>query len=52
MRKWHGWTFTDTIFPFFLFIGGVSMALSLGRLAAAGADKPTPAAQAGRARRC
>jgi predicted acyltransferase len=39
--KWHGWTFTDTIFPFFLFIGGVSMALSLGRLADAGADKPT-----------
>ncbi|MFC5477409.1 acyltransferase family protein [Massilia suwonensis] len=38
--KWHGWTFTDTIFPFFLFIGGVSMALSLGRLAAEGADKP------------
>ncbi|MEN3278542.1 MAG: hypothetical protein V7631_4332 [Massilia sp.] len=38
--KWHGWTFTDTIFPFFLFIGGVSMALSLGRLAQAGADKP------------
>jgi predicted acyltransferase len=38
--KWHGWTFTDTIFPFFLFIGGVSMALSLGRLAASGADKP------------
>ena len=37
---WHGWTFTDTIFPFFLFIGGVSMALSLGRLAAAGADRP------------
>lgn len=38
--KWNGWTFTDTIFPFFLFIGGVSMALSLGRLAAEGADKP------------
>lgn len=38
--KWNGWTFTDTIFPFFLFIGGVSMALSLGRLAAAGVDKP------------
>jgi predicted acyltransferase len=37
---WNGWTFTDTIFPFFLFIGGLSMALSLGRLAAAGADKP------------
>jgi predicted acyltransferase len=38
--RWNGWTFTDCIFPFFLFIGGVSMALSLGRLAAAGADKP------------
>jgi predicted acyltransferase len=38
--SWNGWTFTDTIFPFFLFIGGVSMALSLGRLAEAGADKP------------
>jgi predicted acyltransferase len=38
--KWHGWTFTDWIFPFFLFIGGVAMALSLGRLADAGADKP------------
>jgi len=37
---WHGWTFTDLIFPFFLFIGGVSMALSLGRLADAGANKP------------
>jgi predicted acyltransferase len=38
---WNGWTFTDTIFPFFLFIAGVSMSLSLGRLAAAGADKPS-----------
>jgi predicted acyltransferase len=38
--QWNGWTFTDWIFPFFLFIGGVSMAFSLGRLAEAGADKP------------
>jgi len=38
--EWNGWTFTDWIFPFFLFIGGVSMALSLGRLAEAGAHKP------------
>lgn len=37
---WNGWTFTDWIFPFFLFIGGVSMAFSLGRLAEGGADKP------------
>lgn len=38
--EWAGWTFTDWIFPFFLFIGGVSMSLSLGRRASAGADKP------------
>lgn len=37
--KWNGWTFTDCIFPFFLFISGVAMALSLGKLSAAGADK-------------
>jgi predicted acyltransferase len=37
---WNGWTFTDLIFPFFLFIGGVSMAFSLGRLAAGGASRP------------
>ncbi|MGZ3184432.1 MAG: acyltransferase family protein [Telluria sp.] len=37
--KWNGWTFTDLIFPFFLFISGVSMALSLGRLAEEGAPK-------------
>jgi predicted acyltransferase len=28
--EWHGWTYTDTIFPFFLFLVGVSMALSFG----------------------
>jgi predicted acyltransferase len=27
--KWHGWTPTDVIFPFFLFIVGVSIALAL-----------------------
>ena len=37
--SWHGWTFTDCIFPFFLFIGGVAMTLSLGRLAENGAPK-------------
>jgi predicted acyltransferase len=37
--QWNGWTFTDWIFPFFLFIGGVSMTFSLGRQAEAGADK-------------
>jgi predicted acyltransferase len=28
--EWHGWTPTDLIFPFFLFIVGVSIALALG----------------------
>jgi predicted acyltransferase len=31
---WHGWTPTDLIFPFFLFIVGVSIAIALGRRAA------------------
>ncbi len=34
--EWHGWTYTDTIFPFFLFLVGVSMALSFARRRAAG----------------
>ncbi len=37
--KWNGWTFTDWVFPFFLFICGVSMTFSLGRRAEAGEDK-------------
>ena len=27
---WHGWTPTDMVFPFFLFVVGVSIALALG----------------------
>ena len=42
--EWDGWTYTDTIFPFFLFIAGVAMALSLGKRRAAGA---APGALAG-----
>ena len=37
--EWHGWTATDTIFPFFLFIVGVSMALSFARRVSQGADR-------------
>jgi len=37
--EWSGWTYTDTIFPFFLFVAGTAMALSLGRRAAEGADR-------------
>ncbi len=29
--SWHGWTFTDLIFPFFLFIVGVAMTFSFAR---------------------
>lgn len=31
---WHGWTPTDLVFPFFLFIVGVAIALALGDRAA------------------
>ena len=37
--KWNGWTFTDWIFPFFLFISGISMALSFRRLSEQGASR-------------
>src|ERR1019366_7116216 len=30
--EWNGWTSTDLIFPFFLFIAGVSMTLSFADL--------------------
>lgn len=33
---WHGWTPTDLVFPFFLFIVGVAIPLSLGRRVEAG----------------
>ncbi len=37
--QWHGWTFTDTIFPSFLWIVGVSLTLSTARRVEAGADR-------------
>ncbi|KQV50490.1 hypothetical protein ASC95_14050 [Pelomonas sp. Root1217] len=36
---WNGWTFTDWVFPFFIFISGMAMTLSLGRRSQAGANK-------------
>jgi len=36
---WHGWTFTDTIFPFFLWIVGVAIPLSTSRRLAAGQSR-------------
>jgi predicted acyltransferase len=37
---WHGWRPTDLVFPFFLFIVGVSISLALSRRAEAGARRP------------
>ncbi|MCB1037830.1 MAG: DUF1624 domain-containing protein, partial [Acidobacteria bacterium] len=37
--EWHGWTPTDLIFPFFLFIVGVAIVLALGRRVEQGADR-------------
>ena len=36
---WHGWTPTDLIFPFLLFIVGVSITLALGRRAEGGGSR-------------
>jgi predicted acyltransferase len=38
---WHGWTPTDLVFPFFLFIVGVSITLALNRRAEAGGPHRT-----------
>lgn len=35
---WHGWTPTDLVFPFFLFMVGITTELSLNRRAAGGAS--------------
>ncbi len=37
--EWHGWTPTDLVFPFFLFIVGVAITLSLGNRAESGGSK-------------
>lgn len=37
--EWHGWTPTDLVFPFFLFIVGVAIVLALTRRVDAGADR-------------
>jgi predicted acyltransferase len=36
---WNGWTFADTIFPCFLFIVGISLALSTASRVACGEDR-------------
>lgn len=37
--SWHGWTYTDTVFPFFLWIVGVAMTFSLAKRKEQGADR-------------
>jgi predicted acyltransferase len=36
---WHGWTFTDMVFPFFLWIVGVAMTLSFAKRVERGDDR-------------
>ncbi|HYZ84192.1 MAG TPA: heparan-alpha-glucosaminide N-acetyltransferase domain-containing protein, partial [Bryobacteraceae bacterium] len=36
---WHGWTFTDLVFPFFLWMVGVSVTFSFAKRIANGDDK-------------
>ena len=37
--EWHGWTFTDLVFPFFLWIIGVSITLSFAKRVERGDDR-------------
>lgn len=37
--EWNGWTPTDLVFPFFLFIVGVAMTFSFGKMLAKGAGR-------------
>ena len=37
--EWHGWTFTDLIFPFFLFIVGVAIVYAFSKKLSSGAPK-------------
>ena len=37
--EWHGWTVADLVFPFFLFIVGISVAVSFGRRLEAGEER-------------
>src|SRR5881398_652340 len=43
--EWHGWTPTDLIFPFFLFIAGITTYLSLSARRARGDDEHAIRAQ-------
>lgn len=44
---WHGWTPTDLVFPFFLFIVGVAVALAYGRALEKGAERGALVKKAG-----
>jgi predicted acyltransferase len=37
--EWHGWTFTDLVFPFFLWIVGVAITLSFAKRVERGDDR-------------
>ncbi len=37
--EWHGWTFTDSVFPFFLWIAGAAMTFSFAKRVNAGVSR-------------
>jgi predicted acyltransferase len=37
--QWHGWTFTDLVFPFFLWIVGIAITLSFAKRTELGGDR-------------
>lgn len=46
--EWHGWTFTDTVFPFFLWIVGVAVTLATARRIEQGQPRRTVLAHTAR----
>ena len=40
--EWNGWTFTDLVFPFFLWMVGIAMTFSFARRVEEGAGKGNP----------
>lgn len=38
---WNGWTFTDTVFPFFIWIAGVALTISFAKRVERGDDRRT-----------
>ena len=49
--EWHGWTPTDLVFPFFLFIVGVSITLAFARRVEEGSGQTRSVSEGDQAQR-